>query len=234
MSDYYLENYHGEFEDQEDVVWNELDWQQYLTRNKRDIRKLMEFYKTIRYNRTGYLEEICQFMNWGEFDIFSLQDTEVEESLFDSSFSITQEDGDERAENEAETDPYTIHKHPLHCLSMAIYQYIQDQCEELLVSGKNLVSAIEIWRLSTSFLAGQSNVLMAIYSIDVGDNILAICHLKHVLNAVNESFRVLHQMPNTLLPVKEITLSLFTFREVLLKVLTDCREHDGSEFGEIE
>lgn len=233
MSDYYLENYHGEFEDQEDVVWNELDWQQYLTRNKRDIRKLVEFYKTIRFNRTSYLEEICKFMNWGNFDIFGLQDAEVEEAIFDGSFSITQEESDERVEDEVEADPYTIHKHPLHCLSMAIYQFIQDQCEELLVSGKNVISPIEIWRLSTSLLAGQSNVLMAIYSIDVGDNILAICHLKHVLKAINESFIVLNQMTNRFL-VQDIILSLFTFREVLLRVLSDCREYDSSEFGDIE
>lgn len=231
MSDYYLENYHGDFEDQEDVVWNELDWQQYLTRNRRDIRKLVEFYKTVRYNRMTYLEELCKFMNWGDFDIFGLQDTEEDENLFgDNSF----EESSETTENELEADPYTIHKHPLHCLSMAVYQFIQDQCEELLVTGQDVISAIDVWRLATSLLSGQSNVLMAIYSIDVGDNILAICHLKHVLNAINESFRVLNQMPSTLLPVKEITLALFTFREVLLKVLTDCREHDGNEFGEVE
>jgi hypothetical protein len=234
MSDYYLENHQGDFEDQEDLIWNEFDWQQYLNKNKRDINKLAEFYKSIQYNRVGYLEEICKFMGWESFDVFSSQDGEMEEISIETTAFFSQEETEESSESEAEPDPYTIHKHPLYCVSMALYQFIQEQCEELLVAGKNVVSAIELWRFSTSLLASQSNVLMAVYSIDFGDHVLAICHLKQVLNAVNESFKVLNQLPNKLSSVKQIVLALFTFREILLKVITDCREYDNSEFGDVE
>lgn len=235
MSDYYLENnYQGDFEDQEDLIWSEFDWQQYLNRNKRDISKLAAFYKSVQYNRVSYLEEMCKFMGWDDFDVFNTQEGEMEEVSIESTSLFNQEESEEISESEVEPDPYTIHKHPLHCVSMSLYQFIQEQCEELLVAGKNTISAIELWRFSTSLLTSQSNVLMAIYSIDMGDPVLAICHLKQVLNAVNESFKVLNQLPNTLSAVKQISLALFTFREVLLKVLNDCREYDGSEFGEVE
>lgn len=236
MSDYYLENYQGDFEDQEDLIWNEFDWQQYLNKNKRDIIKLSQFYKTLLNTPggySGYLEEICKFMGWSEFDVFGMQESE-EETTTEATFTL-QEESEEIVEAEAEAgDPYTIHKHPLHFFGMAVYQFIQDQCEELLVSGKNSISAIEIWRFSTSLITGQSNILLAIFSIDMGDNVVAICHLKHVLNGINESFKILNQLPKTLAPVRQIAAAFFLFREVLLKVLNDCREYDSSEFGEAE
>lgn len=231
MSDYYLENYQGDFEDQEDLIWNEFDWQQYLNKNKRDIKKLVEFFKTLTYS-DNYLDEMCKFMGWADFDVFSVQETEDE--VVTESFTFISEDSEEIVEAEVESDPYTIHKHPLHFVAMAIYQFIQEQCEELLVSAKNNVSAIEIWRFSSSLFTSQSNILMAIYAIDVSDNILAICHLKHVLNAINEAFKVLNPMPNNLVSVKQIASTLFTFREILLIVLNDCRKYDGSEFSDTE
>lgn len=235
MSDYFLENHQGDFEDQEDLIWNEFDWQQYLSRNKRDISKLAHFYKSILPNRDSYLEEICQYMGWDEFDVFSSQDTDSEESSLETSNTFfAQEESEEIAEAEVESDPYTIHRHPLHFVAMAIYQFVQEQCEELLITKDNGISPIQIWRFSTSLLTSQSNILMAIYSIDVGDNTLAICHLKQVLNAINESFKMVNQLPNTLQSVEQIALALFTFREVILKVLSVCREYDSSEFGDAE
>lgn len=232
MSDYFLENFQGDSEDQEDLVWNEFDWQRYLNKNKRDVTKLAQFYKTLKNKQVNSLEEICKFMGWAETDLFEVQDVE-EEAFSEATPSFLQEESDEKAECE-EMDLYTIHKHPLHILSLAIYQFIQEQCEELLVSSECTISAIELWRLSTSFMTSQSNILLAIFSIDMGDNPLAICHLKHVLGAINEAFKVLNQMPSTLSPVKEIVKALFTFREVLLRVINDCREYDNSEFGESE
>lgn len=230
MSNFYPENYHeGDSEDQEDVVWNELDWYQYLGRNKREIRKLIDCYKKVKNNRSGYLEELTKLMGWTSFAFFDLEEQASEEIFLDSSSSISQ---NEEEYEVVDIEPYTIHKNPLNLFSMGLYQYIQEQCEELLVAQKD-ISAINLWRLSTSMTEGRSNIILATYSIDLGDYMLAICHLKLALRSINESLQVVGQLPITS-QCREISMALFSLREVFIKISNDCREYDQSELGDAE
>lgn len=230
MSNFYPENYHeGDSEDQEDVVWNELDWYQYLSRNKQDVRKLIEYYKKVKNNRSGYLEDLTKLMGWTSFAFFDFEEHGGEQIYIDSSSSLSQNEDEYEV---IELEPYTIHKNPLCIFTMGLYQFIQEQCEELL-AGQHGISAINMWRLSTSMSEGRSNIILATYSIDLGDYMLAICHLKLALKAVNESLYVVSQLP-TLPQVREISLTLFSLREVFIKISNDCREYDQSELGDSE
>lgn len=226
MSNFYPENYHeGDSEDQEDVVWNELDWYQYLSRNKQEVRKLIECYKKVKNNRSGYLEEIARLMGWTSFAFFDFDEQASVEIYADVSSPIAQNE----EEYEVELEPYTIHKNPLNIFTMGLYQVIQEQCEELL-TGQHGISAINMWRLSMSMNEGQSNIILATYSIDLGDYMLAISHLKLALKAINESLQVVSLLP-TVSQVREISLALFSLREVFIKISNDCREYDQSELG---
>lgn len=230
MSNFYPENYHdGDSEDQEDVVWNELNWYQYLGRNKREIRKLVDCYKKVRNNRSSYLEELTKMMGWTSFAFFDFEEQAGEEIYVDVSHSSSQ---NEEEYEVVEVEPYTIHKNPLNIFSLGLYLFIQEQCEELLIAQKD-ISAINMWRLSTSMSEGQSNIIMATYAIDLGDYMLAICHLKLALKAINESLNIVSQLPINS-QGREISLALFSLREVFIKISNDCREYDQSELGDVE
>jgi hypothetical protein len=229
MSNFYPENYYeGDSEDQEDVVWNELNWYQYLGRNKREIRKLIDCYKKVKHNRSGYLEELTKMMGWTSFAFFDFEE-QSEETYVDPSNTASQ---NEEEYEVIEVEPYTIHRNPLNIFSQGLYQYIQEQCEQLLVVQKD-ISPISMWRLSATISEGQSNIILATYSIDLGDYMLAICHLKLALKAINESLQVLGQLPITS-QGREISMALFSLREVFIKISNDCREYDQSELGDGE
>lgn len=224
MNNYNSENYQdGEYEDKGDLVWDEFDWQDYLNRNKREIHKLLDVYKIARHDHQGYLEELAKFMGWTKID-----------SLDIDNFSTIEETVDESDDDdfEAEFEPYTVHKHPLYFLSTSLFQYIRNHWEEHLAKNSISTSSIASWRLATSLNEGQTNVLAAIFSLDVGDYALTICQLKHSLNAINECFRVIQSIDTP--QVKEIQTALFNLREILLKVVKDCRDYDSAEFGDFE
>lgn len=227
MSNFYPENYHdGDSEHGGDVIWNELDWYQYLSRNKHEIRRVIACYKSVRYTHINYLEEVAKMMGWTSFVGCDLEESGSEEGFED-------ELDEEQYDGEVDMEPYTMHKNPLNLFSMGMYQHIQDQCEELLGRERD-ISAINIWRLATSLMEGQSNIVMVAYSLDIGDYALAVCHIKLALKAINESVRVVGKMPKTVSQVKEISLALFSLREMILKVSKDCREHNQSDLGDSE
>lgn len=230
MSNFYPENYHDGDSEQENVAWNECDWYHYLGRNRREIRRVIDCYKSVRSTHANYLEELAKMMGWNSFVLIDVDDQGGEEVFVDTC-NISQDE--EEYEIEINIEPYTIHKNPLNLLTWGLYQYIQEQCEELLGSQRS-ISAINIWRLSRSLMDGQSNIMMATYSIDIAEYMLAICHLKLALKAVNESLQVIGRMPKTIPQVKEISMALFSLREVFIKVSNDCREYDQSELGDPE
>lgn len=219
MSNFYPENY-GDFEGQEEVAWNEHDWYQYLGRNKREIRKLVDCYKKVKNNRATYLEELTKMMGWTGFAFFDPEEPS-EEIYLEASNSTSQ---NEEEYEIVEIEPFTIHRNPLNIFSLGIYLYIQELCEELLATQRD-ISAINMWRFSTSINEGQSNIILATYAIDLGDYMLAVCHLKSALKSINDLHGIASQLPSVP-QIKEISLALFSLREVLIKISNDCREYN--------
>ena len=76
---------------------------------------------------------------------------------------------------------------------------------------------------------GERHSLLAANSLDLGDYLLAVCHLKKAHAALNESLRInrlfSHQSNKVLEEYfKETNLRLHDLREIWLRVMHDCRK----------
>src|SRR5690606_10198304 len=119
----------GDYEDREDLIWNEADWQQFLIKNQQDINFFLEVYKRLRIAKGGHLDDVIKEMGWAP-----PQSSENEDSPYEDLFSDSQENTffNEDDWHDAQ-DPFTIHKHPLFIATLGLYDLIKDYWETFML-----------------------------------------------------------------------------------------------------
>jgi hypothetical protein len=225
MSGFDFENYSdGDWDQNEELAWNEYDWQRYLRENEREISDFLNHYHKLKHE-PDHLDTIARLMGWDS------EEWSPGDMAEDSAYADSDEDDRPRRESESDMDPYTIHKHPVFIVTHGLYQHLFKCWEMFTLQNQRSISPVMVGRLSASLHAGEINAIMAVNALDMGDYNLTICHLKNSLSAINHSLALLQKL--TIKNVRilglfqaETTRTLFDLREVWLRVMNDCREEE--------
>ena len=195
--------------------WNEAQWRNYLRITEKDSARFLSIYNSIK-DKSNHLDEAASLMGWDGEDI----------SLVEEDFNF--EDAEENtSSNEISNIPYTLHKHPVFIVTKALYKYLYESWNHFLNKNPSISPKI-CWDFAQTLHQGEFNVLLAIQALDLGDYVLAICHLKNSLAALNESLSILSNLShdddeflNAF--TRELRIRLFDLRELWLRVMKDCR-----------
>lgn len=207
MSDFTNFNDNNDFEEKEDVLWNEFDWHNYLKDTKKSVLNILATYLKVK-ERPGFIHSI--------------------DKVLDSAESIDQNTSPE--ETDVEEATYTLHRHPLLLITQALYFHLHSTFESFIVDNPGKLSALTSFQFATALHKGQEHALLATYGFETNDAPLAICHLKHAIMSINDS---LYTLQNIHLPViqaaktfiREVTSTLFDLRELWLRMMNEARSH---------
>lgn len=196
--------------------WGESQWRGYLHAADREVARFLSYYNSLK-DKPNHLDEIATLMGWDANDI----------SMTDE-FSNPELEDDEPSSMESDASPYTLHKHPVIIVSKALYRYLHQSWDYFLKQNENEVPAHLAWSYANSLHQAETNVLLSIQALDLGDFGLTICHLKNSLQALNKSLALLEQLkhPNQKFLEafrREIHIRIFDLRELWIRVMNDCR-----------
>lgn len=213
MSSFNYDSYHeGDFEDRGEIIWDENDWQKYLSETLREVKRVREEYLGI-----------CRRSGVGDLSGPLVQ-----------LYYKDEESEDEVSEAEMFAEMYTHHRHPLNMLSQAVFSYIKDIWEDLVTRSPGEVSSVMSINFLKAVYSCEQHVTFASFALDDYDGALVICHLRNALYQHNEAMKVVQQLHLTdkrfMKAVKgALAKPLFDLRELWLRVITDCRETTAAE-----
>ena len=235
MNEYDFEGGFDRDEHDDDTIWSEADWRQFLNRHSAEVERFRFYYQETEKG-DDQLDRITQMMGWEQLDWFDMEfgGFDPVQPTFESLLQFSEDD-----ESPDESDPYTIHRHPLYVIAKALYQLLYDYWEQIMVESERNLPNDLVWRYAKSLREGESQALLSIQVLDLGDYTLAICHLKSSLSAVNESLRALSELPmsdrpDLCEPVNSANRALFRLREVWLRTMRACREETQRQFPETD
>ncbi|KAF0093742.1 MAG: hypothetical protein E1N59_2572 [Puniceicoccaceae bacterium 5H] len=220
----------GDWDEKGDLSWNEFDWQQFLKRQQKEISRFITFYDQ-HFDEPDRLDKAANRMGWDVQD-WSAAEPDVEDEAPGTSFSAEEEI------EETDFDPYTLHRHPVFVASAGLYAQIRYAWEVVVNRRSKQVDSRIAWKFAQTLHEGEMNMVMALQSLDMGDYMLAVVHLKWVLRALNDSLTLAPQTsqyasdPEDFL--QQMHIRLFDLREICLRVMQDSREEERRGFRENE
>lgn len=206
----------GDWDEREDLGWNEFDWSRYLREANQEIARFLEAY-LLRRDEPEALDAIARELGWDRQE-------------------WTEGEFDESAPPPAMGDGfYTVHRHPVYLFTRGIYQLLR-QGWEAFAPQAGPVPAGWTWAYGLALHSGETEALQGVQAVDLGDYALAICHFKTALATLNQAFSLLeripaHDRPESVRYLAESRRQLFDLREVWLRVLRDCREETNHRLG---
>jgi hypothetical protein len=210
----------GDWEERGDISWNEFDWQQFLLRHQKEVARFVATYDQ-HLDVPDRLDRIAAVMGWERED-WSVGEGFDEE---DEEFSPREE-----AAGPGDADPYTLHRHPVFVVSAGLNLQVRYLWEAALNEFPTLFTASQAWRIGNTIALAERHGLLMIQAVDLGDFLLAVCHGKMALRALNDSLAHLDLLDARSAAEQSfahaIRVRLFDLREVSLRVMNDCREED--------
>lgn len=214
----------GDWDERGDISWNEFDWQRFLLRHQKEVARFVATYDQ-HLELPDRLDRVATVMGW-----------EREDWSVGEGFDDEDEEFDPRDEESGtnDSDPYTLHRHPVFVVSAGLNLQVRCLWEAALSEFPTLITAHQAWRIGNAIALAERHGLLMIQAVDMGDFLLAVCHGKMTLRALNECLTHLETLDAH--PGEEqkfassIRLRLFDLREVALRVMNDCREEDRRGF----
>ena len=210
----------GDWDDHDELAWNEFDWQQYIQKNTSEITKFLDCYHRLK-SKENHFEEIAQFMGW-------YREEWSNSDFFDETLPENFDFLDELNSPSARLEPYTVHQHPVYIVTHGLYLSLFKTWGEFTLKNQRLISPFFASQFSTALHIGEFNAIMAINALDMADYNLCICHFKHALSALNQTLMLLDKLSENCRSLTEFKSDfntlLFDLREVWLRVMTDCRD----------
>lgn len=220
----------GDWEDRGNLTWNELDWQQFLHRQEREIARFLKFYDECGLEASERLDWVARQMGW-DADDWSVSDLPEESDLEEPESW----DAEPAGPNEpADTDPYTLHRHPVFVVCSGLFLQIRFLWRTALRSHPAKVNALECWDFSECLNEAERHSLIAMQCMDTGDLLLCVVHMKRALRGLNLAMSLLPRLAQTAMAGEffrqAMQSRLFDLREVFLRVMQDCRFEDRRDF----
>ena len=205
------ENYWDHY--QNESKWGEKDWKIYLNKLEENITYFLSIYNKLKEN-PNHLDELALHMGWDHDDLSLTQDLNT----------LSNEELEPDADNES--NPYTIHKHPVFIVTKALYKFLYFKWKNYITEINPSISPLTSIEFSRTLHKGELNVFLAIQSLDLGDYGLTICHLKNSLSELNKSLKIfesLNNNPQSCPSLDEMKIRIFDLRELWIRVINDCR-----------
>lgn len=213
-------NNEGEWDEKENLLWNETEWRNYLDSLDKETERFLKFYAELA-GIPERLDETAHLMGWESEDGF-WNDIDIS----DESFALERK---EDIENSNDAECYTLHGHPLFIVTRSLYRDLRRIWETLMQQSGGTLSPSLVWELADSFNNGETDAILAVQAVDLEDYALALCHLKNALASLNTSLSIVSSAASCNPPLasafqKELHQRLFDLRELWLRAMHDCRE----------
>jgi hypothetical protein len=221
MSQYEFESNHdGDWDDHEDIAWNEADWQKFLRNSDKEVARFIAAYNKVKSD-PDRLDATATIMGWHRDDWSSMDEIDMDDEDLQKIRPVD-------IEEVRKMDPYTIHRHPVYISSTALFSYLRAAWDQLMRNNRKLPEASLSWSYSSSLADAEKHCVLAANCLDLGDFLLAICHLKKAHSALNESMRLNrlfshHSEKFYTNYIKETDLRMHDLREIFLRIIQDCR-----------
>jgi len=208
-----------------ELEWTERNWKQFLKDADAEVGRFIKIYQSLK-DDPQRLDHTALGMGW-DSDEWSVElESDDDESLeWMDDASEEDEDYDELDDS----DPYTIHKHPLYVTSRALYALLSHYWKVLSVEMPELMGPSDAVLFGESVRFGETNAIMAIHALEMGDYNLVVVHLQRSLASLNETMHFFQKIAaNETTPlnptiVEEFQAFFFDLREVWLRVIKECR-----------
>lgn len=219
MADFeYESNPDSEWDDSWGTVWNEHDWEVYLTNEKDEVRRYQELYNKLARNQNR-LDEAALFMGWD-----TNGDPQDQETADNAIEAISDQ-------------PYTLHKHPLYIVSKALHDWLTERWSQHVSLCSEQISPVLALKIQKTVSSSEQYGLLAVTALDLGDYALAIAYFKRGLSQINGLLSQLNELETkNIAPLnaysKHAKIRLFDIREIWLRVISDCRTAVARRFEE--
>ncbi|MGA1206062.1 MAG: hypothetical protein ACO3ZW_09735 [Opitutales bacterium] len=214
----------GDWEDRGNTSWSELDWQRFLQRQDREVSRFLRYYDECPVGPTERLDWVARQMGWDSEDwsVVDFPDDEEESEVWKNK--------EENPSEHPDSDPYTLHRHPVYVVTAGLFLQVRHIWRTVLHHKKVPTDALLCWDFAETLAEGEKQGLLAMQSMDMGDYMLCVLHLKRSLRAINLSMSLLPKLAEEVSAgefFKNAVLSrLFDLREVCIRVIQDCRGED--------
>ncbi len=218
----------GEWEDRGNLSWSELDWQQFLQRQEKEVARFLKFYDECPLEAAERLDWVARQMGWDSEDwsVGDLLDEEEETEGWNP--------GEEESRERPDSDPYTLHRHPVYVVCSGLFLQIRYLWRTALTNRPGPVDSLLCWDFAECLNEAEKHSLMAMQCMDMGDFLLCVVHLKRSLRGLNLAMSLLPELVASSSAGEYFRLAmvarLFDLREVCLRVMQDCREEDRRDF----
>lgn len=214
----------GEWEDPNNLSWNEADWQQFVRRQEKEVARFLSYYDQCSVPALERLDWVARQMGW-DMDDWSVSDFPEEET--GDGWKAAGEGGPQFEES----DPFTLHRHPVFVVTTGLFLQIRYLWRCTLAQHNSTANALLSYDFAESLAEAEKHCLMALQCMDVGDLLLCIVHMKRCLRGLNLALSLIPQIvqaiPNPEALGQALNARLFDLREVCLRVVMDCRDEDS-------
>ncbi len=245
MSDYNPDSsFNNPWDDREDVIWNEFDWEQYLRGQDEVICRYLAFYEKVR-SSPQRLDEVARLMGW-EVEEWNREEEKDESKEKEGRKVTPSADGAVVADDQPgaganadiagddfvpdlvnDVGPYTIQNNPVYISTRAIYLSLVRSWERLAGDPANMEQSLAVSYMA-ALQRGETQSLLAIQELDFGDYALAVSLLKRALVDLNATMGILANVDGNASKVLRgycvgAMPRLFDLREIWLRVINECR-----------
>lgn len=206
----------GDWDDPEELGWDEFEWERYLRFQDDVVLRYIGLYLQAA-EREDRLDHVARQMGWdAQEEAQPLLSTELDES------------DDEDEEDEEGDDPYTLQRNPVFIAATALFHLLQSDWERMAREGTNLPVSLAL-KHQGALSRCERNAILGLQSLDLGDYTLAISLFKRAMRDLNTAMSawsgLVFQNGGPLQSWrKEAMPRLFDLREVLLRVIRECRD----------
>ena len=120
MSQYEFDNnQEGDWDENEDIAWNEADWQRFLRNSDKEVSRFISAYNKVKHE-SDRLDAAAVIMGWHRDDWSSIDDLDFEEDE-----DILRNAKPLDIDDVRKMDPYTLHRHPVFITATALFSYFK-------------------------------------------------------------------------------------------------------------
>lgn len=205
--------FESEWDDRSELAWSEKDWETYLADQDRAVAEYQAAYDALPASPSR-LDQVARQLGW---------ETEADEEVADDAELQPDENLGDRWE------PYTLHRNPVYVATRALFNGLLGRGSQL-IAGAGASVPRPVVDLQSSLHRGQDTVLHGIHALEMGDYALAVCFFKRALRELNVAMALFAALPEAGSGLADYARPrLFDLREILLRVMNECRCEDRDE-----
>ncbi|MEX0322042.1 MAG: hypothetical protein AB3N63_07780 [Puniceicoccaceae bacterium] len=218
----------GDWDDRGNLSWSEVDWQQFLKRQEKEVARFISFYDSCPVEQSERLDWVARQMGW------DTEDWSVSDFPDEDEDSEPWKPGDEDSREMPDNDPYTLHRHPVYVVTTGLYLQMRYFWRSILQREEGRINPLLCWDFAETIAEAEKQTVMAMQSMDMADYLLCVIHMKRAMRGLNLAMSMVPQLMATTKSAESyrnaFLVRFFDLREVCLRVMMDCREEEKRNY----